>query len=316
MSTELRIHPASESERLQAYRNVHEVWNGGLSLDEHVERRLKSIQHNRAQWFVGCVNDKVVTSLGTYPLRFRLDDRIVSGIAIGAVHTVAEFRGQGFAPQLIGSVEQYHQARSVEISLLYSDIKPSYYARLGYVQCDGWDRWFGVSDTESTPADAVAPRLRLQRACRSEALRELSRIHDAFHEGMCFSIARDADYWNYLLTKNLDDEFYWLRDSTDSNIGYVRLGFRGPQAVIRDLALQPPINENATLLIDSLSQLARERAIERWGGWLPISSWVNDEYSRKVRLREVTMLKSLCAGIRIDEEVIRDCQHLHEIDHV
>ena len=46
------IHPATAEERLAAYRNVHETWGRGLPLDEFLARRLKSVGHNRARWWV------------------------------------------------------------------------------------------------------------------------------------------------------------------------------------------------------------------------------------------------------------------------
>ena len=131
----LDIHPASETERIAAYRNVHDVWSGGLDLEAHVARRLQSVQHNRADWFVGTLDGDVVTSLACYPLMFQLDGDSVPGIALGSVHTRADCRRRGFAGELIAWVEEHQQRRGVVLSLLYSDIDPRYYARLGYQEC-------------------------------------------------------------------------------------------------------------------------------------------------------------------------------------
>jgi len=58
----LELHPASPEERLAAYRNVHDVWGGGLPLQQHVERRLASVRHNQADWYVGCLDGRVIAS--------------------------------------------------------------------------------------------------------------------------------------------------------------------------------------------------------------------------------------------------------------
>jgi len=123
-------------------------------------RRLHSVQHNRAQWYSGCLANKVVTSLGCYPLQFRLDGAVVKGIAIGAVHTLAEFRGNGFAPQLIRYVEENQRSYGAAISRLYSDIGPDYYARQGYQICPAWQGWI---DVDSVLPAVAGNRRRLKR---------------------------------------------------------------------------------------------------------------------------------------------------------
>ena len=64
MTNQLDIHPASPDEQLATSRNVYDVWSGGFSLEEHLERRLTSVQQNRADWFVGTLQGEVVASLG------------------------------------------------------------------------------------------------------------------------------------------------------------------------------------------------------------------------------------------------------------
>src|SRR4051812_41546092 len=110
MSHPLDIHRASPDELVAAHRNVFDIWSKGLNLEEHLRYRLdESPSHIRATWFVGCLDGRVVVSLGAYPLMFRIGDKELPGIAIGSVYTVGEFRGRGFAPQLIKYVEDHYR---------------------------------------------------------------------------------------------------------------------------------------------------------------------------------------------------------------
>ena len=95
--------------------------------------------HTAEGWYVGTLDGRVVTSLGCYPIRFQIDGEDLPGIAIGSVHTLSEVRGRGFAPQLIDWVERDNPGAA--LSVLFSDIQPEYYARIGYVLCPSLEGW-------------------------------------------------------------------------------------------------------------------------------------------------------------------------------
>ena len=135
----LEIHPADAGEQRAAYTNVHEVWGGEQPLEEYLAWRLNSVQHQRACWYVGCLEGRVVTSLGAYPLLFHVGGRQVAGFAIGAVHTVPDCRKRGYAARLMAWVEAHQRQQGAELGLLYSDIDPDYYAAHGYPH-DIWTR--------------------------------------------------------------------------------------------------------------------------------------------------------------------------------
>src|SRR5579863_8998450 len=141
MPESLDIHRASAAERTEAFRNFHDAWGTGLSVEDHVRRRLTYPKHENAQWYVCCLNGRVVTGCGCYSVAFSIDGRVEPAFALGEVHTLTEFRSRGFAPQLIAHVEQEQSAAGKTVGALYSDISPSYYERLGYILCScpqGW----------------------------------------------------------------------------------------------------------------------------------------------------------------------------------
>ena len=263
MATDLDIHPASPHELEAAHRNVFDVWSKGLSLEDHVRHRLGSPSHSRAAWYVGTIDGQVVASLGCYPLEFRLAGRKLPGIAIGSVYTRGEFRGRGFAPRLLAWVEDHERrTRQAAISVLYSDIDPDYYARLGYVLCPSLEGW---RDPLHSPP--IAPRLRLESVAPADHLPAITELYAGYHGAMPLSIERSADYWAALLKKYADDRFYALVESDGSWRGYLRVGRKNDTWRITDFALADETPELSEQLYVDVSGIG-PRGWRAPRGWL------------------------------------------------
>lgn len=313
MSDSLDVHPADETEKRAAFRNVHDVWGRGLSVEQHVQRRLASVQHNRAQWFVGCCGGEVAASLGVYPQRFRCRGAVVPGIAIGAVHTRAEFRRRGFARELVLEVERLvHAATGAAISLLYSDIKPGYYARLGYVQCPARAADFDPRDEALDGAAAQAVELTLTRHSPAEALPVMADLYAAAHADLPLSIHRDDDYWRFLSRKSPHDDVY-LCGPSGSPFGYLRLAIEGTTMTLRDVVAKPG---SLAGLLNATVALARQRGLQRVWGWLPQLPPEFAPFTIRQRPDEITMLKSLSDAVPIDAAITAAADWFHELDHV
>src|SRR5690606_23723815 len=130
-----------------------------------------------------------------YPLRFKYREQIVPGFSIGSVYTVSEVRGRGYAPQLLAWVENRQRDRGAKIGLLYSDIDPAYYERLGYELCPSLEGWLDPRSF-ATPAK---PAYHLVEVDACQRWPELARLYGTYHGAMPLSIARDEAYWQALL---------------------------------------------------------------------------------------------------------------------
>jgi len=314
MPEPLDIHPASEAERVEAFRNVHDVWSGGLSPEEHLRRRLASTQHNRAEWFVGCVNGRVATSLGVYSLQFQLRDEIVSGIAIGAVHTHADFRGRGFAPQLMDWVERLvQQDRDAVISMLYSDIKPSYYARMGYRKCPSWEADFAVAQDD--PESQFGEPAEWEPVPLGEGRDVAAELYRDGHASVPFSIHRSGEYWDYLTRKTPRDELCLLGRRNHA-WGYVRVGVQQKAIKLRDVWLADDDPQRWQTVLATLADIARSHDLTRITGWLPECVDRLSDGILRPRSEEITMFKPLREDIVIDDAVLAAGDFFHEIDHV
>jgi GNAT superfamily N-acetyltransferase len=311
MTAELDVHEASPDELVAAHRNVHDIWNKGLSLDEHVRYRLESPSHRRATWYVGVHEGRVVTSLGCYPIHFRISGRRVSGIAIGSVYTLSEFRGRGCAPRLIDWVEQHERDRRAALSVLYSDIEPQYYARRGYTICPAWEGW-----THPNEIAELAGGPRLKPISAEEHLEKLARLYADYHGAAALSVDRDEEYWRAMLKKSPTDTFHALVDDRGAWQGYVRLVAKSGAWRITDYALADQSEASCEALYRALAVGARAEGVSKLGGWVPDSPAARKFFKLSPRPREITMIKSLADQIVLDPPLVASTHRFCEIDHV
>ena len=312
MTPKLDIHVASPQELAAAHRNVFDIWSKGLPLEEHVQTRLESPKHGLATWYVGTMDGQVVVSLGCYPLVFAYRGQLVLGFSIGSVYTVKEYRGQGLAPQLIAFAEAEKLRSGAKIGLLYCDINPDYYARLGYELCPSLEGWLELDGA----AVAQPPAYHLLEISAAERWPELARLYEGYHGAMPISIARNETYWQAILQRYTDDRFFALADKNGHWHAYVRIGVSGKDWRITDFALADQSLDLAESLYAAAIKLARSAGAERFGGWLPDHPSARQFFDLTPRRTEITMLKSFVPSVVLDEEAIELTSRFCEIDHV
>lgn len=310
MTDELDFHAASPDELVAAHRNVFDVWSKGRSLDDHVQHRLRSPTHRRAAWFVGCLDGRVVCSLAAHPVQFHIQGEPHPGIAIGSVHTLQEMRGRGFAPKLIAWVEAHQLRQGVGLSVLYSDINPDYYARLGYTLCPSWEGFRSVEDELPAPAHRLVP------FAIGDRLEMVKRTYAQYHGAMPLSIERNDAYWEMMLEKFAGDMFHGLEASDGSWAGYVLVGPRDGTWRIVDYALVDGSEALAEQMYAALAAAARAAGIRRFGGWLPKSPATQALFTLVPRKTEITMIKPLAWRGDLSTEMIAGAGQFCELDHV
>lgn len=312
MATELDIHPASHDELLEAHRSVFDIWSKGRSLEDHLRYRLASPTHRRAEWFVGCVDGRVVTSLAAHPVGFRVLGEELPGMAIGSVYTVGDVRGKGYAPQLIAWVEDHKRKEEIGLSVLYSDVKPEYYARQGYALCPSWEGWRSASDElpAGEPSHQFVP-LEIK-----DHLPLVKWMYSEYHGAVPLSIARNDEYWTMMLEKFSADQFYGLARPDESWAGYALVGEREGDWHIVDYALADQSDELAEQFYLAFLSEARAHGAQRAGGWLPDTGAVREFFNLTPRATEITMIKPLAWSGKLSPEMIAGTSRICELDHV
>ncbi len=308
----LDVHEASPKELAAAHANVFDIWSKGLPFDEHLAARLASPKHRLATWYVGTVESRVIVSLGCYPLEFDYRGRIVPGFSIGSVYTVPLMRGRGHAARLIDWVEHTRRDRGATLALLYSDIAPAYYERLGYHACPSLTGWL---DPRSVSVHAK-PAYHFSEVNPWECWPELARLYATYHGATPLSIARSEGYWQALLARFPEERFFALCDRQGGWQGYVRIGVNGAQWRITDYALADQSLELAEDLYGAAIELAKQGGAEQFGGWLPDHPSARQFWDLQPRDTEIAMLKSLAAHLPLDAEMLELASRFCEIDHV
>jgi len=115
-----------------AFAQVHVQWPHDADPDVHLQKRLGSVQHQRASWFVLKEEGAICCSLGAYPVRLFGPVRERSARVLGAVFTPEAHRGRGYAAKLIRWVMDFYAGLGTRDFLLFSDIDTAYYQKLGF----------------------------------------------------------------------------------------------------------------------------------------------------------------------------------------
>ncbi|MGD9724034.1 MAG: GNAT family N-acetyltransferase [Pirellulales bacterium] len=312
MAADLDIHPASRDEVIAAHHNVFDIWSKGRSLADHVRHRLQSPTHRRAEWFVGCVDRRVVTSLAGHPVRFKIGADEFSGIAIGSVYTLRDVRGHGFAPRLIRWVEDFKREQGTGLSVLYSDIKPDYYAQLGYQLCPAWQGW---CDVQAAAARRPATH-RLAAFSADDHLPLVKRLYAGYHGARPLSIARNDEYWSMMLEKFAACQFYSLIAAQGNWQGYALLDATTAKWRIIDYALADHSPALLAELYAAVIAAAQAAGAERAGGWLPDVAAARELFEVTPRKDEITMIKPLAWHGTLTPEMIAGTTYFCELDHV
>ena len=188
---------ATQADLANIFANVHDTWPHDAILDIHTRKRLSSAQHKHAQWYYGRYKGKIVTSLGLYAYKFMINSNVVNGAAIGAVHTVKQFRRRGFAQLLFQYVHSQALKSGYEMILLFSDIGTYYYEKLGYTPID---IRHGSINKQKHPDDQWTQL-------------KVNPMDLPASEGLKNQVYRDDTHWQWLLDRY--DELTCLRCQRD-----------------------------------------------------------------------------------------------------
>jgi hypothetical protein len=179
---------------------THKIWSEGLLPKRYEQWYTAQLgtafgrQHLRRIALVDGTD--VLASAKEYTFRAILDGRLVRIVGLGAVFTQPGQRGRGAAPELIERMLAAATADGADLALLFSEIGPDYYARLGFATIQMLERTLRV--TESTRYGAPAT---LVRAAEDRDLADIVAIGEVRANGYRFHLVRDRDTLYYAIAK-------------------------------------------------------------------------------------------------------------------
>ena len=218
--------------------------------------------------------DEVLASAKLYAFDAVLDGRPIKVAGIGAVFTPPASRKRGAARDLIHRLLERAAADGADLALLFSEIGPGYYGRLGFEAIATTDRQLRV--TESTRYGAPATMVRggddrdlgdivAMGRVRAERYRfHLNRDRDLVH----FAIARKR------LVAGLGPSgaralHFVIAEEGASAAAYVVISVQGNEWTLEDAGDRDPSGARAGAILQAL--IAREPAEKRPSitAWLP-----------------------------------------------
>ena len=180
--------------------STYETWHEGL--DPAAYKRFYTAQQATA-WGKGRLRrlalvdgGEVLASAKHYALDATLDGKAIRVAGLGAVFTPPEHRGRGVACDLIERLLARAAADGVDLALLFSEIGPEYYARLGFTPVATTTRRLRVAEPPRYGAPATMVRGGEPRDLR--AIAAMGAIRAAASR---FHLDRDEDLIQYAITK-------------------------------------------------------------------------------------------------------------------
>lgn len=129
--------PANGALLDQILDDTYTLWNDGLSRENYGRAwtaQLKTPWGRAHLDRLALIDDaQLLCSAKRYDLSLRLDGRIRRALGIGAVFTPPPHRGRGAASELITRMLDTARAEGYELALLFSEIDPAFYERLGFL---------------------------------------------------------------------------------------------------------------------------------------------------------------------------------------
>jgi predicted N-acetyltransferase YhbS len=174
------------------------LWGDGLTRKGYGQW---NIAQERTEWgtshlrrFALMDGERVLSSAKRYDLSLWLKGRRVSGLGVGAVFTPESQRGHGHAAAIVEALEDQARGDGAEVSLLFSEIGPSYYARLGYTQIPLQTVEVEVDQKDGAPAMMV-------RAGENSDAAGVAAMHDQRARGFDLAMLPDEAQVRYSISK-------------------------------------------------------------------------------------------------------------------
>lgn len=248
------------------------LWAGPRSFDTYVAHTLEMARgpYGRRHYRTLGLYDgaALVASFKRYERTMRYGTRRVRAVGFGAVFTPEEYRGRGYASIMLATALDTARAGGYDAAFLFSDIRPQFYAALGFVALSS-RRFLVRADT--------LPSTRLQLAHLHDAdWSTVQRVYDRWDRDRSARFLRSPTMWSWIAMRARQRSEHPTGQPTNllvrrsgRVIAYV-LGVRAPRL---DAYLLDEFAFTGTAGAAAVPALLRAAAgdLQRVTGWLPPS---------------------------------------------
>jgi predicted N-acetyltransferase YhbS len=282
---------------------THEIWNENLdrsAYGRYFDAQLATSWGRSRLTRTALVDGgQVLASAKEYRLDASLDGRPVRVLGVGAVFTQPAHRGRGHARALLERLLERAQADGFDLALLFSEIDPGYYARLGFVPLETREVHLRVREDARRGAPAT-----LVRAGEDRDLADIAAMDAIRAEPFRFHLTRDRDWIQYSIVKRrllaglgstgLREVHFFIMEEGASAVAYVAALARGNEWVIDQAGDRDPSGARVGAILQTL--IAREPAEKRPSikAWLPAGFRPQQiEIVSESKPRDVMMIRPL-----------------------
>jgi GNAT superfamily N-acetyltransferase len=258
--------------------DTYDIWNEGLT--RHAYRRFYAAQvatpwgGAHLQRFALVEGDEILASAKLYGFDAVLDGRQMKVAGMGAVFTTPAARGRGAARELIDRLLERATADGADLALLFSEIGPEYYARLGFEPIATIDRQLRV--IESTRYGAPMTMI---RGGDDRDLKDLVSLGGVRAAPYRFHLNRDRGLIQFAIAKKrllaglgppgARIVHFFIAEEGASAVAYVVISVKAGAWTIEEMGDRDPSGARAGAILQAL--IAREPAERRPSiqAWLP-----------------------------------------------
>jgi predicted N-acetyltransferase YhbS len=182
---------------------TYTIWHEGLSRPAYSRYNTAQLatawgrDHLRRFALVGPTGEgDVLASAKQYMFDATLDGHVVRVVGVGAVFTQPAQRGHGHARDLLDRLLDRAAADGADLALLFSEIGPDYYARLGFDPLVTTDLVVRITESDRHGAPAT-----LVRAGEERDLADIVAMGQTRAARYRFHLNRDRDVVHYAIAK-------------------------------------------------------------------------------------------------------------------
>lgn len=193
-----RLSSANSEQIREIYQETHSLWGGGLSAaDLHglwCDLASTAWGDGHARFYVWTdERGRVLSSTKAYSPLLRAFGQVARATVLAAVYTPRGLRGRGHATAMLKAVLEKDRRCGVRAAMLFSDIGPGLYGRLGFQALPAQEHWATLDGDRPAP-----PGNWSFREAETSDLEPMRRAHLAFVERRDLAVVRDLAHWEFL----------------------------------------------------------------------------------------------------------------------
>jgi len=197
---DLSIVPAEGDVLRQILATTYKIWNDGLDRAAYgrfyAAQRATPWGRRHLDRLALVDGGTVLASAKLYTFDATLDHHPIRIVGLGAIFAQPEHRGRGAARDLVGRLLRRAVDDGADLALLFSEIGPGYYARLGFTAIDTHDVQLRVAES----ARHGAP-MTMVRGGEERDFADIAAMGAARAAPFRFHLDRDPDLVHYAIAK-------------------------------------------------------------------------------------------------------------------